>query len=381
MPLLLLLSFGTLVVGVGAFGVVGVMTPLSRDLALSPVGASWVMSAYAVAYAIGSPVATSLTGRFDRRIVLVAGMALFGLGALIDALASSAAQLYLGRVVMALGAGIYSPSAAGVAIASVAPERRGKALAIVYGGLTVAQVVGVPLASYVGYTIGWPWLFAAVACGACLMAATLSARVPTGIAVAPATLRDLGATLTDLRLAIAILLTVTTMGAAWIPYTFLAPMIEEKTGGGPEVVGILLIVYGLGAVAGNALGGFLTDRIGPNRALAVSTFGPIPFMAALTLLPWGPWLGAFLLFGWAGVGWSIAVAQQSRLVMLDPARTQVLLALQAACIYLGAAIGSSVAGYAKALGGIPALGIAAVSVALFGVAHLALTIRLSGPRR
>jgi DHA1 family inner membrane transport protein len=213
------------------------------------------------------------------------------------------------------------------------------------------------------------------------MAATLSARVPAGIRVAPATLRDLGATLTDVRLAIAILLTVTTMGAAWIPYTFLAPMIEEKTGGGPEIVGILLVVYGLGAVAGNMLGGFLTDRIGPNRALAVSTLGPIPFMAALTLLPWGPWLGAFLLFGWAGVGWSIAVAQQSRLVMLDPARTQVLLSLQAACIYLGAAIGSSIAGYAKAIGGIPALGIAAVSVALFGVAHLALTIRLSGPRR
>jgi DHA1 family inner membrane transport protein len=381
MPLLLLLSFGTLVVGVGAFGVVGVMTPLSRDLALSPVGASWVMSAYAVAYAIGSPVATSLTGRFDRRIVLVAGMALFGLGALIDALAASATQLYLGRMVMALGSGIYSPAAAGVAIASVPPERRGKALATVYGGLTVAQVIGVPVAAYVGYTVGWPWLFAAVACGACLMAATLSARVPAGIRVAPATLRDLGATLTDVRLAIAILLTVTTMGAAWIPYTFLAPMIEEKTGGGPEIVGILLVVYGLGAVAGNMLGGFLTDRIGPNRALAVSTLGPIPFMAALTLLPWGPWLGAFLLFGWAGVGWSIAVAQQSRLVMLDPARTQVLLSLQAACIYLGAAIGSSIAGYAKAIGGIPALGIAAVSVALFGVAHLALTIRLSGPRR
>jgi DHA1 family inner membrane transport protein len=381
MPLLLLMSFGTLVVGVGAFGVVGVMTPMSRDLALSPVGASWVMSAYAVAYAIGSPVATSLTGRFDRRVVLVAGMALFGLGALIDALASSAAQLYLGRIVMALGSGVYSPAAAGVAIASVPPERRGKALATVYAGLTIAQVVGVPLASYVGYTIGWPWLFAAVACGACLMAATLSARVPAGIQVAPATLRDLVATMTDPRLAIAILLTVTTMGAAWIPYTFLAPMIEEKTGGGPEIVGILLVVYGLGAVAGNVLGGFLTDRIGPNRALAVSTIGPIPFMAALTLLPWGPWLGAFLLFGWAGVGWSIAVAQQSRLVMLDPARTQVLLALQAACIYLGAAIGSSIAGYAKAMGGIPALGIAAVSLALFGVVHLALTIRLSGPRR
>lgn len=381
MPLLILLSIGTLIVGVGAFGVVGVITPMSRDLALTPVGASWVMSAYAVAYAIGSPLTTSLSGRLDRRVVLVAGMALFGLGALMNAFAPSATWLYAGRVVMALGSGIYSPAAAGVAIASVAPERRGKALATVYGGLTIAQVAGVPAASYVGYTAGWPWLFIAVAAAAGLMAAILAMRVPTGIKVAPATLSDLWATMTDIRLAIAILLTVSTMGAAWIPYTFLAPIIEEKTGGGPEIVGLLLVIYGLGSVAGNALGGILTDRIGPNRALAVATVGPIPFMAALTLLPWGPWLGAFLLFGWAGVGWSIAVAQQTRLVTLDPARTQVLLALQAACIYLGAAIGSSLAGYAKTFGGIPAIGIAAVSLSLFGILHLAATVRLSGPRR
>jgi DHA1 family inner membrane transport protein len=380
MPLLFLLSAGTLAVGIGAFGVIGVITPLSRDLALTPVGAGWVMSAYAVAYAIGSPLGTSLTGRYERRDVLVAGMALFAVGALISALAGSATTLYAGRIVMALGSGLYSPAAAGVAIAAVAPERRGKALATVYGGLTLAQVIGIPVGSYVGYTIGWPWLFLAVTAGAAAMAVALFVQVPRKIQVAPATLSDLFAAMTDLRLAIALLLTVTTMGAAWIPYTFLAPIIEEKTGAGPEVVGLLLVIYGLGSMAGNALGGFLTDRIGAVKALTVAAIGPIPFMAALTFLPWGPFLGAFILFGWAGVGWSIAVAQQSRLVGLDPARTQVLLSLNAACIYVGAALGSSLAGQAKSLGGIPALGVAAVTLGLIGVAHLALTVRLSGAK-
>lgn len=381
MPLLVLLSVGTFVLGVGAFGVLGVMTPVSRDLGLSPVGAGWVISSYAFAYALGSPLGTSLTGRLDRRTVLVIGMGLIALGGLVCALANSAVLLYAGRIALAVGSGLYSPAAAGVAVATVTPEGRGKALATVYAGLTLSQVGGIPVASYIGATIGWPWLFIGIAAGGLAMMAALWLRVPQGIAVAPASLGDLGRTLLDVRLTLALALTITVMGAAWIPYTFLAPVIEEKTGGSAELVGLLLVIYGLGSVSGNVLGGFLVDRVGPNRTLAVSAIGPLPFFAAVTLLPWGPVTGATLLFGWGVVGWTIAVAQQSRLVLLDPARMQVLLALNAACMYLGAAFGSTVGGLAKAMGGVPALGIAAVAVGLVGVAHLALTVRLSGPRR
>ncbi len=105
MALLILLSFGTLIVGFGAFGAIGVITPMSRDLALTPVGAGWIISAYALAYAIGSPLGSSLTGRMDRRSVLVAGMGLIAAGALLTAVASNAAVLYAGRVVLACGPG------------------------------------------------------------------------------------------------------------------------------------------------------------------------------------------------------------------------------------------------------------------------------------
>jgi DHA1 family inner membrane transport protein len=241
-------------------------------------------------------------------------------------------------------------------------------------------VLGVPVGSYIGYTFGWMWVFLAVAAGALALAVALLLRAPGRIGIAPATLADLIGTLTDIRLAIAILLTVTVMSSAWAPYTFLAPIIEEKTGAGPETVGVLLVIYGLGSVAGNALGGFLTDRVGAVKALAVATAGPPPFMAALTGMAWDPWLGAALLFGWSAVGWAVAVPQQTRLVSLDPARTQVLLALNAASIYLGAAIGSSVGGFAKSVGGIPALGVAGVAFGLLALAHLALTVRLGGRR-
>ncbi|WP_170182004.1 MFS transporter [Phreatobacter stygius] len=375
MPLLLLLSAATFVVGIGAFAVIGVISPLSRDLGLTPVGASWVMSSYALAYAVGSPLLTSATGRFDRRTVLILGMALFGLGVLASALATNPTLLYAGRVVTALGAGLYSPTAAGVAIASVPIERRGQALSIVYAGLTLAQVAGVPAGGYLGYLLGWSQVFWIVAALAAAMTLALALRVPRAIDVAPARLSDLVSTLVNPRLAGAVLLTASVMCAGWIPYTFLAPIIEEKTGGGPEVVALLLVVYGFGSVAGNLLGGVLTDRVGPNRALLVATVLPVPMMAAVTLIPWHQvWLGGLLLFAWASVGWAISVPQQARLVALDPARTQVLLSLSAACIYIGASVGSLVAGFAKSMGGIPAIGIAAILAGLIGIAHLALTL-------
>lgn len=381
MPLLILLSFATFVTGIGALGVVGVMTPLSRDLGLSPVGAGWVMSSYAIAYALGSPLLTSLAGRFDRRLVLVTGMSAFALGAAASALATSALPLYAGRIAMALGAGLFSPAAAAVAIASVAPERRGKALSMVYGGLTVSQVVGIPAGAYLSYRFGWPVLFWGVTITGLAMALALAVLTPRGIKVAPATLTDLLAVITDPRLAVAVLLTATAMGSAWTAYTFLAPIIEVKTGGGAELVGLLLIVYGLGSVAGNMLGGFLTDRFGPKRALVFATIVPVPLVAMITLFPWDAVLGGALLFVWAGSGWAFAIPQQTRLVSLDPARTQVLLALSAACIYVGSSIGSTLGGIAMSFGGVPALGVATVAMGLVGIAHLALTLRLGGPRR
>jgi predicted MFS family arabinose efflux permease len=378
MPLLILLSFATFVTGIGALGVVGVMTPLSRDLGLTPVGAGWVMSAYAIAYALGSPLLTSTTGQFDRRPVLVSGMAAFAIGAALAALATSPLALYGGRVVMALGAGLFAPAAAAVAIASVPLEQRGKALSMVYGGLTVSQVVGIPAGSYLSYLFGWTILFWGVTVAGLAMAAALAVLTPRGIKVAPATLSDLAAVLTDPRLAIAVLLTATAMGSAWTAYTFLAPIIEVKTGGGPALVGLLLGIYGLGSVAGNMLGGILTDRFGPERALTFATIIPVPMVTLLTLFPWHAAVGGVLLFAWAAAGWAFAIAQQSRLVMLDPARTQVLLALSAACIYVGSSIGSMLGGVAMTFGGVPALGVATVAMGLVGIAHLALTLKLGG---
>lgn len=362
MPLLLLLALGSFTLGMGAFAVIGVMTPMSIALSLTPVEASGLIGSYAIAYAIGSPLLTAWTGRLPRRTVLVAGMSLFALGLLGTALSETALQLYGARIVSAFGAGLFSPGAAAVAVAVSKAEDRGRALAIVFGGLTLANVIGVPFAGWLGYRFGWSVVFILLTATGFVMTALLAWRVPGNLTVAPVQIADLARTLMDARLAIAILLTATAMGAGWLPFTFLAPLIEAKTGGGPEVVAALLAAYGLGSFIGNFAGGLLADRLGPTRALAAILIAQIPVTSAVTVLPWDATAGGALLAVWGAVGWAYMVPQQSRLVGLDPSRAQVLLSLNAACIYIGAAIGAAAAGQTKTWFGLNALGPAAAIV-------------------
>lgn len=376
MALLFLLAVGSFTVGVGAFAVIGVLTPLSADLALTPIQASWAMSAYAIAYAIGSPVLTSVSGTVDRRLVLALGMALFCLGCALTTFADNPSLFYVARIVAAFGSGLFSPGAAAVAVALAAPGERGRALSVVFGGIAMANVIGVPFGAYIGYVLGWRWVFGAVALAAVFMTMAILVRVPEKLPFAPARLADLGYTMIHPRLGLAVTLTATAMGAGWIPFTFLAPLIEEKTGGGATLVGVLLAVYGAGSFLGNIVGGWLADRFGPIVALRVVMASQIPFTITITLAPWGPWSGMALLLIWGLVGWAFMVPQQSRLVGLDPSRMQILLALNAACIYAGAAIGAMLAGLVKTAFGLWALGPAAALIILIAMAQLELSARM-----
>lgn len=382
MALLYLLGLGNFGVGVGAFAVIGVLGPITRDFALSPIGASWIMTSYAIAYALGSPTLTALSGRFTRRDVLAFGMGLFALGVLGCALAPSPMALYAARIVAALGAGLFSPGAAAVGVALVGPERRGEALSVVFGGITLAQVVGVPAGSYLGYTLGWPAVFWIIGALAVAMTAVIHRALPANVQTTPTGLADLLATLRDPALGAAVTLTATAMGAGWVAFTFLAPIIETKIpGGAGATTALLLAAYGLGSVLGNMASGRLVDRIGPVKAIVAVLAAQVPVTFALTVVPWGGVIGgALLLVAWGAVGWAYMVPQQARLVALDPKRTPVLLALNAACIYVGASFGSTLGGLTKAAYGLEALGPVGALAVLAALAHLALSLRLSARR-
>ena len=147
------LSASNFVIGMGAFVLIGLVTPIAGDMDLSPPRVGAAMTTYAIAYALLSPFLVSLTGALGRRRVLALAMTIFAGGNLLTALAPTEFVLHLSRVVAAAGAGMFTPVTSSVAAALAPPQARGRALANVIVGLTVAQVLGVPVGSFVGYTL------------------------------------------------------------------------------------------------------------------------------------------------------------------------------------------------------------------------------------
>lgn len=371
-PVLLLMAFANFVVGMGAFVVVGVLTPVAEAFALSKAAAGWMLTGYALAYAFLSPVLVALTGRADRRLVLMAGLALFAIGAFAAAAAPSYAILLTGRAVMAAGGGLVTPVAASIGVALSAPEARGKALATVFGGLTLAQVLGVPAGAWLGYALGWDAAFVAVAALSVAGLLTVAAAVPRGLVTPVATLPLLGQVLATPFLVTAVLFTALFVGGLYTVYTFLAPLLEARLGLGRDGVTAMLVVFGLGAVVGNTVGGWLTDRIGSEKTLAILCAAQIVLMPVLTLSHPGLYATGALIGIWSAFAWSFMVAQQARLAALDPSRTPLLFALNAAAIYLGGSAGSFLGGEILMRSGIDALGYA--GAALVALAALSLWV-------
>lgn len=379
---MLLLSVANFAIGFGAFIVVAILTPLADGLGVSDATAGWSMTAYALAYAVGSPLGVAMTGRFGRRKVLACGLGLFGLGALACAAAPSFEALLVARALMALGGGLVTPVSASVALVLVPEAQRGKALATVFGGLAIAQALGVPVGAWLGYTLGWRETFVLAALLALPMAAVLWIKLPKGLEVPINTLRALGKALSRGALVLAVGFTVFFMGGVWVVYTYVGPLFEERLGLGGTGVSVLLFIFGIGAVLGNMMGGKLTDTIGPQRALTLLCLGQTIAMPLVTLFPFGDgplslaFAGLLVIF-WSVVGWSFMVPQQARLASLDPSLTPVLLALNAAAIYVAASLGATIGGAVLTNYGLGPMGPVGVVLILMALSSLFIVQRMA----
>ncbi|MEL6422233.1 MAG: MFS transporter, partial [Pseudomonadota bacterium] len=290
----------------------------------------------------------------------------------------------ISRALAAIGAGVVTPVAASVAIALVSEQERGRALAFVFGGLTLSQAIGMPIGAWLGYSVGWRETFALAGLLAFPAAIVLFRQLPTGLVVPVTNLRSLVDACTRPKLLAAIAFTVFFMGGVWTLYTFFAPVLTVSFGLDGTGVSALLLVFGIGAVLGNVLGGRLTDSLGPDRTLACLCLGQAISMPLFTVgIFSGTAAGATeiiaagaLTLGWSIVGWSFMVPQQARLAALDPALAPVLLALNAAAIYLAAALGSANGGYVLDALGMVALGPVSVVLIIAALVSIPVTRRL-----
>jgi len=265
---LLALTLGAFAIGTTEFVIVGLIPTIASDLQVSLPSAGLLVSLYALGVAVGAPVLTALTGRVPRKTLLVALMALFTVGNLIAWLAPGYASLIVARVLTGLAHGVFFSIGSIIATALVPKEKAASAIAIMFTGLTVALVTGVPLGTFIGQHLGWRATFLAVAgLGVVALLGSLLC-VPRELPQrAPARLAEQLAVLGQPRLLLVYAMTALGYGGTFLAFTYLAPILQQVTGLSANAVSLVLLVYGISVAAGNLWGGRLADKLGPVPAL------------------------------------------------------------------------------------------------------------------
>ncbi|ONI70856.1 MFS transporter [Actinosynnema sp. ALI-1.44] len=376
-PRTYLLAAGAFAVGTSGYIVTGVLPAISRDLDVSPATAGQLVTAFALAYAIASPLLAAVTGRWERRRLLVIALLVSAVGNGLAAIAPTYELLLVARVISALGAAIYTPSATVVATTLNPPDHRGRAVAIVFGGLTFSLVLGVPAGNLLGGSLGYQGVFVLVAAVSLLGAVAVRVGIPTVAAPPTVKFRDRFTIAADRRVQYVLAITVLGCLAAMSVFTYIAPLLGEIADVHGTTISVLLVTYGVGAAIGNTVGGRLTDKFGSRRPLLVIMSVFVVILATLPLTAVSAVSAGIVLFVWGVFTWSFNPPIQNWLIELSPANSGLLLSLNASGIYLGVGLSGIFGGVVINTAGLGALPPIAAIVAAPALLCLLLANRAS----
>ena len=336
-------------IGTTEFVIVGLVPTIANDLGVSLPSAGLLVSLYAVGVAIGAPVLTALTGRWNRKVVLISLMGLFVMGNLLAWQAPSYETLIIARILTGLAHGVFFSIGSMIATSLVSKDKEASAIAIMFTGLTVALVTGVPLGTWIGQHFGWRATFLVVSSLGIIALIGSAVLVPKNLKQSvPATFKEQLQVVTKPRLLLVYLMTILGYGGTFTAFTYLAPILEQQTGFASSTIGIIMLVYGVSVAVGNIWGGKLADKRGPISALSIIfsaltvillifTFTMESKVAAvLTILVWGA-------FAFGNVpGLQLYVVKQAQ--QHTPNAVDVASGLNIAAFNIGIALGSITGG-------------------------------------
>ncbi|WP_432116846.1 MFS transporter [Streptomyces sp. bgisy032] len=375
MPLALLaLAVGAFGIGTTEFVMMGLLPDVADDLGISIPSAGHLVSAYALGVVVGAPLLAAVTARMSRRTVLIGLMGLFVAGNALSALAPDNGWLLAARFLSGLPHGAFFGVGAVVATNMVAPERRARSVSLMFLGLTVANVAGVPAATLMGQHFGWRATFLGVSAIGLAAIAALALLIPHDHEHATAQgLRGELAALRSVPVWLSLGTTVAGFGALFAAYSYITPMLTDAAGYAGASVTLLLALFGVGATAGNLLGGRLADH-----SLRGTLYGGlISLVAVLALFPLLMRTQPTAALGVTLLGMAaFTTGSPLQLMVMEKASSAPSLASSAnqAAFNLANAGGAWIGGLALAAGfgaTSPALAGAALAVLGLGVASLA----------
>lgn len=365
--ILAVLFTGAFVMGCAEMLVVGLIDLIVADLHVSVPTAGALVTANAVGLAIGGPLLTFLTTAFDRRLVILASTGVFVVANLLPALGADYTAFLVARVVIGAVQGLYIAAAITMATSVVAPDRAGRAMAVVISGFASASALGLPLGTLLGQAIGWRASFVAVVVIAALVLALAAGLLPSvpsakeSRAVAQAREAFAPPVLALLALCAVIFVAIQSV------LTYVVPFLDEVTQVDGVVVSVFLLAYGVATTVGSSIGGRFADA-NAAKTLIVGTVGLLASLVVMQVLGGSAVFVALAILGLGLFGMGMAPSMRHRVVSLAGRGGPLAASLPASAVNAGIAIGSLAGGAAITVGGVGATVIAGMTFALAAIA-------------
>ena len=374
---LLSLAIGAFGIGVTEFAPMGLLPVIATDLNASIPAAGLLISAYALGVVVGAPLMTLTTGRVPRRALLIGLAGIFTAGNLLAAVSDTYWMLLAARVITSFNHGAFFGVGSVVAASLVAPERRASAVAAMFMGLTIANVIGVPLATWAGEHLGWRASFWGIA------ALGVATMVALRLTLPPLPAPQAGSAMAELRVLTrgtvlgALALTVIGSSAMFTVFTYIAPILREATHASLGFVTAMLVTYGLGLTVGNWLGGRFADR-SLDRTLVVTLAALSAILVAFATMMSHAGPSALLIFLWGVASFALVPPLQVRVMRAAADAPNLASAVNIGAFNLGNAFGAALGGGVIAAGlGYPLVSLAGAATSAIGL----IALLISGRRR
>lgn len=344
---LLILVLGTFIIGTDDFVIAGLLPHIANDMSVTIAAAGQLVTAFAIAYAVGAPLFGTLTMNFPLKSLLVISMLVFAIANALSAVVTSFEMLFFTRILAALAAAIFTPLAMTASASLVSDKMKGKALSFILAGITIGLVLGAPIGTWIGNALTWRYSFIFVSVVSFISVIGILVFLPTIEREAELTIRE---RLKGFNKIILLTLCVNIIGTTggFMTYTYIAPIITGITN--VENISVFLMLFGIGALFGNLVGGYFTDKIGAPKTLKLSLGGFAILLAAFSFLSLlNPSTMAIVMVSivailWGIPGFGMNPALNTFLISLNPKQAQMVLSFSASALYMGIGLGAFVGG-------------------------------------
>lgn len=339
-----ILTIAAFVVGTVELVIAGIIEMIAQDLQVSVAAAGQLVTVYSLVFAFGSPVIIALTANMERRRLLIIAMWVFFAGNILSIISPNFTILLISRVVLAASCSVIIILSITLAASIVSPALKGRAIGIIFMGLSAALMLGVPLGTWIGDRWGWRMTFVLIAMLTLIVALCVQRFLPKAPPQPSVSLRTQLGTLKSSKILSAHLISILQMTGQFTIYAYITPYLQKTMGLSAPLISLVLLVYGLAGIAGGWIGGWSADRLGPQKTIILTL---VLHAAAVLLLPYAAsnMLSLLLVVAvWCTFNMAPSPAIQSYLIETAPESADIQLGFNTSSLHIGVALGSIVGG-------------------------------------